>query len=181
MAAMRLVNGRLVKRITLPVRNCNDCGACCMHMGTPPGYAAYYPVRDGKPSEEPAEWALESPDYERWKNLPLEVEAELRAYYRAVERGELRDRTDDLLSDEDFAAIKAALAIDPNAAVEEFRRRGRRVGHHPTPCLWFDEATRQCKHYEHRPETCRDAIEPGDEACRATRARFRIPLPEARS
>ncbi len=23
----------------LPVLNCDDCGACCMHVGTPPGYS----------------------------------------------------------------------------------------------------------------------------------------------
>lgn len=174
MAALRLVNGKIVGRPTRPVTNCDNCGACCRHMGTPPGYAAYYPIDGVLP-----DWAKVSPDYERWQELSPEVEAELREYYRAVQAGEIRDRTDDLFSEEDFQAIKAAAAVDPKAGVEEFRTRGRRVGHKPTPCLWYDEVAMRCKHYEHRPETCRDAIEPGDEACRATRARFRIPLPVA--
>jgi Fe-S-cluster containining protein len=102
-------------------------------MGTPPGYAAFYPV-DG----QIADWAKESPDFERWQGLPREAEQELREYYAAVDAGMVADRT---LNDD-------------------------------TPCLWLDSAGR-CKHYEHRPETCRDAIEPGDEYC----LEFRRSLP----
>jgi Fe-S-cluster containining protein len=32
------------------------------------------------------------------------------------------------------------------------------------PCIWFDQETRRCKHYEYRPEVCRD-FEVGEEAC----------------
>lgn len=45
------------------------------------------------------------------------------------------------------------------------------------PCLWYDAATGRCRHYEQRPEVCRDAIQPGDEACLAARERHFIPLP----
>ncbi|MEM1070848.1 MAG: YkgJ family cysteine cluster protein [Planctomycetota bacterium] len=24
------------------------------------------------------------------------------------------------------------------------------------PCFWFDQETRRCKHYDHRPRVCRD-------------------------
>jgi uncharacterized protein len=34
-----------------------------------------------------------------------------------------------------------------------------------SPCVWYDPATRRCRHYEHRPELCRDEVKPGDEAC----------------
>lgn len=46
-----------------------------------------------------------------------------------------------------------------------------------TPCLWYDEATKQCRYYEHRPEVCRDAIAPGDESCLEFRAARRYSLP----
>ncbi len=32
------------------------------------------------------------------------------------------------------------------------------------PCFWFDAVTRQCKHYEHRPQICRD-FEAGNYHC----------------
>lgn len=35
-------------------------------------------------------------------------------------------------------------------------------------CLWFDAATRKCKHYQWRPQVCRD-YELGGDACLATR------------
>lgn len=33
------------------------------------------------------------------------------------------------------------------------------------PCIWFDEQTRQCKWYEHRPDICRDEVTVNDEYC----------------
>lgn len=36
-------------------------------------------------------------------------------------------------------------------------------------CIWYDIQTRKCKHYEHRPELCRDGLQVGDESCRAWR------------
>ncbi len=36
-------------------------------------------------------------------------------------------------------------------------------------CLWFDETTRQCKHYEFRPQVCID-YELGGRACLSRRA-----------
>jgi Putative zinc- or iron-chelating domain len=38
------------------------------------------------------------------------------------------------------------------------------------PCLWLDEKTGRCRHYEFRPEACREAVQPGDESCLAFRA-----------
>jgi Fe-S-cluster containining protein len=32
------------------------------------------------------------------------------------------------------------------------------------PCLWFDAEAKRCKHYEHRPLTCRE-FAPGEEGC----------------
>ena len=38
-----------------------------------------------------------------------------------------------------------------------------------TPCIWLDQATKKCSHYEHRPQVCRDGVAVGDEACRRWR------------
>ena len=32
------------------------------------------------------------------------------------------------------------------------------------PCFWYDEATKRCIHYEHRPDVCRE-FEVGCDAC----------------
>lgn len=42
------------------------------------------------------------------------------------------------------------------------------------PCLWYDRQRKRCKHYEHRPSICRDALQPGDESCRAWRQQYRV-------
>ena len=36
------------------------------------------------------------------------------------------------------------------------------------PCLWYDPATRRCRHYEYRPADCRE-FEPGEKECLRTR------------
>ena len=46
------------------------------------------------------------------------------------------------------------------------------------PCLWYDTTTKRCRHYEHRPQACREAVVPGDEICNGFRADGGlIPLP----
>ena len=42
------------------------------------------------------------------------------------------------------------------------------------PCFWLDQETNQCKHYEHRPDICRDALEVGDEGCVSWRKHFKV-------
>jgi Fe-S-cluster containining protein len=71
------------------VYDCEGCGVCCMHMGTPPGFVYYLPRKGEKISKE----AREREDYQIVKSLPAKLRAELRAYYNAVDRGELEDRT----------------------------------------------------------------------------------------
>lgn len=41
------------------------------------------------------------------------------------------------------------------------------------PCIWLDLETRRCRHYEHRPQVCRD-FQRGSDACRLVRWRYRI-------
>jgi len=33
------------------------------------------------------------------------------------------------------------------------------------PCLWYDTEDKRCRHYDHRPQACREAVVPGDESC----------------
>ena len=44
-------------------------------------------------------------------------------------------------------------------------------------CLWFDPAARQCRHYEWRPQICRDYELAGD-ACLLRRRQYRDELHE---
>jgi Fe-S-cluster containining protein len=51
--------------------------------------------------------------------------------------------------------------------------RSRRAAGRPsygTPCIWFDEPTRQCRHYEFRPRACRE-FEIGSTDCHDARRR----------
>ena len=85
---------------------CNNCGACCMHIGMPP-FASF-------------------DDYE-FQILPSHLKRELRSHRNEV--------------------------LGPAEA-------------HGTgnPCLWLNLATRQCRHYEHRPFCCRE-FRPGSDVC----------------
>lgn len=45
------------------------------------------------------------------------------------------------------------------------------------PCLWLT-ADGRCRHYEYRPQMCREEVIPGDEWCTEFRAQYgRLPLP----
>lgn len=43
---------------------------------------------------------------------------------------------------------------------------------HGGPCLWLNEETMQCNHYHHRPNVCREMLDPGDDTCNGWRGRF---------
>ena len=36
------------------------------------------------------------------------------------------------------------------------------------PCVWYDSASKRCRHYDYRPKACRD-FEPGSDLCRISR------------
>ena len=40
------------------------------------------------------------------------------------------------------------------------------------PCFWLDMTTKQCTHYEHRPDVCRNALERNDAACHEWRKEY---------
>ncbi len=52
----------------------------------------------------------------------------------------------------------------PPDLVWDVKRHGGRYDA-SLPCLWFDEKTKLCLHYEARPEACRSEVNPGDEVC----------------
>lgn len=43
-------------------------------------------------------------------------------------------------------------------------------------CIWFDEVTKRCKHYDLRPDTCREVVECGDENCRGWRDAYGVDI-----
>ena len=71
----------------------------------------------------------------------------------------------------------AGIAIDPhwNDVPEHLKseletyRAGLKEIDLGQPCIWFDESTRQCRHYVHRPQVCRD-FEIGNPHCLRMRA-----------
>jgi Fe-S-cluster containining protein len=70
----------------------------------------------------------------------------------------------------DDAAIWAAMPAALRDELRDYYRRVYKKRDAPDrerlemPCLWFDEETGRCRHYEHRPTACRD-FEPGSLSC----------------
>lgn len=57
----------------------------------------------------------------------------------------------------------------PAWMLEPVHERIRRDEHFELlPCVWLDEATLRCRHYEFRPQACRD-FEPGSPLCQLSR------------
>lgn len=77
--------------------------------------------------------------------------------------------------DPDLLRVQA-LPAELRAELEQYIADRRAGQPHPRDgiCLWYDEATKRCRHYELRPEICREAIQPGDEGCLAWRQHYRI-------
>lgn len=158
-------NGRLISLPTLPVTTCEGCGACCRHMGAPPGYEECW-RREGMDPE----------DLARWMVMPPEISDELVEYYKAVAFGAVSTRTAGQPNPELYAKfMKTQDEIDFEIMMLDMLKRNRPET--AIPCLWLDLETMKCKHYEHRPQICRDVPKTGDEVCLSTRKAFRIPLP----
>lgn len=70
------------------------------------------------------------------------------------------------------------LATLPPSVLADYRRgmeqRDRDGWPDAVPCFWFDSESRKCRHYEHRPEICREALIRGDDGCRLWRGLFGI-------
>lgn len=72
-----------------PADPCKGCGECCTHVGTPPGYALFYPP----PGVEMISWAKDSDDWLLFQAMSPDARAELDAYYAAKHAGLVEDRT----------------------------------------------------------------------------------------
>lgn len=116
------------------VTNCDDCGACCTHIGTPPAFFSAYasPKHDGV-------FLTDQDDWQYWQAMPESLRQEMRDFYAS------QDHLD----------------------VTECRSESG------LPCLWYDAATRRCRHYEYRPQVCRE-YEVGEESCLEHRRRCGI-------
>ena len=95
---------------------------------------------------------------------------------RLTERQQLKllGVTEDLESPSGSKRASAARKSDEDdkqIQIEEIDEnfQGLHRGQEPLErCLWFDSATRKCRHYQWRPQVCRD-YELGGDACLATR------------
>ena len=47
---------------------------------------------------------------------------------------------------------------------QEERQLGSTRHERGLPCIWYDHETKRCRHYEHRPPTCRD-LPVGGQSC----------------
>ena len=60
--------------------------------------------------------------------------------------------------------------------LREHRRRlryGGKPDHDDQACIWLDQSTMKCKHYEHRPSICRD-FQVGSDECFGWRETFEV-------
>lgn len=85
--------------------------------------------------------------------------------------------SDDNRDDEDWCRVNSL----PEPLKEELREYRRKIressGDGPNfddfACIWLDESTMKCKHYEHRPSICRD-FQVGSEECLGWREEFEV-------
>ena len=115
----------------LPViDNCDGCGACCQHMGTPPLYVVFF-------AENPPEWWVkmweEAEPY--FRDLPGEARRELADYYAGVVRGEVTDRTG---------------GREPCLWYEAATRKCRWHAWRPTICRDFEVGGVDCRRWRRR-------------------------------
>ena len=76
-------------------------------------------------------------------------------------------------TDEEYLALPDAVQCSYDLGMAQREEDGWIDG---VACFWFDKESRRCKHYEHRPEICRD-FDRGCEACHGWREQY--PLLEA--
>ena len=101
---------------------CRGCGACCTHVGVPPGYDP--PIAEG------------SPDYELFLAIPEALRDELRDYYQAVWAGKTEDRS--------LSGNVPCLWFDLET------RRCRHYEHRPNVCRTFEIGGASCLGHRER-------------------------------
>lgn len=74
-----------------------------------------------------------------------------------------------------MAGLPADLRDELLAHLDEERRSRSSRHERGLPCLWYDEETRACRHYEHRPAVCR-RLEIATDGCNAWRVSIGLPV-----
>jgi Fe-S-cluster containining protein len=117
--------------VQLPVIDCAGCGACCRHMKYP--HFLF-------PSD---------PD----SGVPLICQHLTHRQFIKKLRRLLRQETNEgVVTDaKNFLALPDAVQRDCLTAI----RLGAGMVDDHYPCVWLDEQTRKCLHYENRPNECR--------------------------
>ena len=125
-----------------PAGACGDCGLCCTEIGTPPGFAAFFPRSGGISDADRA-----SDDYGHLMSAPVAARIELLHYYAAVDRGETEDRS---------AYAVPCLWYDPVA------KACRHYEHRPQVCREFRPGSCACRRWRAGGGLC-DQPPPDDE------------------
>ena len=108
------------------ISNCDDCGACCIAMESPPGYAMCFP-----PVGEPLLGGVaESEDYAIVRRIPARLRAELRRYYQR-----LRDES----------GFEPGRRDQPCIWFDEQTGRCRNYAYRPTTCREFQIGSEGCR------------------------------------
>ena len=73
--------------------------------------------------------------------------------------------------DELWIELPKSLVAEIETHLESLR--GDEQADFGTPCIWFDDVERNCRHHRYKPQVCRD-LEIGGEACLRSRRQFGI-------
>jgi Fe-S-cluster containining protein len=116
-----------MERSSLPTVTRDDCGACCQHVGTPPGYAIFF-------TQEPVSAKLirrlvGDDTMALWESMSDEARAELADYYAGVRAGTIANRV---------WANLPCLWFDP------VTRKCRHYEHRPPVCREFEVGGDSC-------------------------------------
>lgn len=103
-------------------KNCDNCGACCTHMATPPGHAAYFPPKGLRIPK----WAQGVGDAKYIAAMPQKVWDETRRLF-----------------DEAWATNRSALEV-PCFWYDEKTRRCKHWEYRPSVCRNFQIGEPAC-------------------------------------
>lgn len=83
---------------------------------------------------------------------------------------------DDMAMTDDDLKRFHAMPVEAMQELREYRLRLMNGQGHPNKmvCLWFDEQTRKCKHYDLRPDVCRTEVVLNDASCELWRKQYEM-------
>lgn len=127
------------------VEDCHGCGVCCLQMGFPTFMLPAKPLTEDE----------------------IDADPELRQ--RAVDP----DIRQHLLDGHPGESFWHNLPQHLRLELEQFWEvHAGKTDSLNGPCIWLDQATRQCKHHEYRPHVCRD-FDVGSIECQEWREHYR--------